>query len=1496
MKHIMISLLILSLAIGQTGGFESVEGVPEALGTWHNLYAKCNAPVDHFYLNSDPEYAFRQIDYAIENPFDFRSNFHLRVAKNEFGLNVWDDLNNFYSFHEYRIDMENDGIWEQNWTTDELTELVYDYPPVWDGYEQHTLRMQIRFSSILGEIFTVNQYFSINVFPDPQVFTDTAGNMLVQVPSGSCGQRKPILIVEGFDPLNKNYPSLYYNKVFDFLEDDLPQDEFIPFILNFQDGGADMRDNAQVVLDALESTAGLCPDSPLYLIGVSMGGVICRYALAEAEENGIDHRTSVFVSMDAPQQGANINYSLQEVIYQLEPEISEFVARCQEMLSSPAARQLLRQNIYDPPTLNGHGYEFNSFYDELNLLNGDGYPHQTVNLAVSNGAMTASYGSDMLTEPLVSMDAEALELAEMYANILSSAEDAGPGSLMENFKGTYWTLKEYLWINVIDFELVRHFDPVFIPTFSALDLRGVVFDGLDIASYDSSGFQNLIYQESGCYHGEFTELTRAGILEILLNTPTRVRVTNILDGEGVDGSQLQIIETGEIVSSGDTVILTVGHEYTIQPVEFEVPERQVMLNCWNHDPDILETRHTFLTDFATEPQQAVFADYVRMLFDDEMDNSYYIRNPWCVSNMNCSMPPFDHISDTEGDYLAYDVFMYQPDNLDLALPDYYLSTDALLHDPQLNLDYRFSSWGAFNPDHSPCPEGLLTFGNSSNPEECGVQFSPELVDYPGVYIKPDYEHKIMVIFGSPLQTHIVLEDPWHFDSGSQNFEFAEVELHNEAYPVFQDQYTIKAPGLICENGELHSFSHWIGSQVEIEDPDQRVTHIVFQGENASIEAVYNTETVILSESLNWVIPEDDWLEIEPGTVLAFADQSNLTIAGELDISGSESQPVIIQGADVTLSVFGTAILEFVEWDNFEGIDVQYTAFSGDFQVRSSTLTNGGSISVDGPDVPVPHFHDCQLENLESVSVIRGGHLEFSECEIDNVAEGISVLSGSRLIFTDTEMNSESVWAVNADESCVYLNQSSIRTLQNGVQFTGQGVLSLSHSKIQGADQYGFGLLLQTGRLAADYSEISGFCSGASIDVSDGLYQTASRLHHCTLAHNNTGFIWNALPADDHNHFPNEFNVDHTILTSFQNPYTAQNLGGDWLYNYPTIIGDGLDPMYQDPDNGNYTLQWGSPCIDAGDSDLYEIDNTEPDLGAYPYHQMLGDIIPDGEINILDITSVVDYLQGNVPLTENQIHCADTNYDGAVDILDIVIIADCAVVSCSYIGDVYLSNSNQSVRISSNIEETLSRSDDETVVIAMESESDIRGFQFEIEYDSESTILDSAALTPASSGFLLRTCETDPGVLDVLVYPVDDFQIPSGEHDVLELTFTGLERSSFSGKIDVKKPVVSGNRGLPLNILGMDPVIPETAELSAPFPNPFNPATRIAFSLPADGKISLAVYDLRGRLIAEIIPDGSWYPAGNHNIMLNGSGMASGMYFIQLSTESDVCSRKVLLLK
>jgi hypothetical protein len=83
------------------------------------------------------------------------------------------------------------------------------------------------------------------------------------------------------------------------------------------------------------------------------------------------------------------------------------------------------------------------------------------------------------------------------------------------------------------------------------------------------------------------------------------------------------------------------------------------------------------------------------------------------------------------------------------------------------------------------------------------------------------------------------------------------------------------------------------------------------------------------------------------------------------------------------------------------------------------------------------------------------------------------------------------------------------------------------------------------------------------------------------------------------------------------------------------------------------------------------------------------------------------------------------------------------------------------------------------------------------------------------------------------------------------------------------------------------------------PNPFNPSTVISFALAGPSKVHLAVYDVRGRLVATLVdaPLGK----GEHRFVWDGSAaaggpVASGVYFYRLITPAGVQTRKMVLLR
>lgn len=79
-----------------------------------------------------------------------------------------------------------------------------------------------------------------------------------------------------------------------------------------------------------------------------------------------------------------------------------------------------------------------------------------------------------------------------------------------------------------------------------------------------------------------------------------------------------------------------------------------------------------------------------------------------------------------------------------------------------------------------------------------------------------------------------------------------------------------------------------------------------------------------------------------------------------------------------------------------------------------------------------------------------------------------------------------------------------------------------------------------------------------------------------------------------------------------------------------------------------------------------------------------------------------------------------------------------------------------------------------------------------------------------------------------------------------------------------------------------------------YPNPFNPATVIRYSIPEGGNVSLKVYDILGREVAKLVNE--FQEAGTHSVEFNGSALSSGIYFYELRSGNNVMIKKMLMMK
>ncbi len=89
-------------------------------------------------------------------------------------------------------------------------------------------------------------------------------------------------------------------------------------------------------------------------------------------------------------------------------------------------------------------------------------------------------------------------------------------------------------------------------------------------------------------------------------------------------------------------------------------------------------------------------------------------------------------------------------------------------------------------------------------------------------------------------------------------------------------------------------------------------------------------------------------------------------------------------------------------------------------------------------------------------------------------------------------------------------------------------------------------------------------------------------------------------------------------------------------------------------------------------------------------------------------------------------------------------------------------------------------------------------------------------------------------------------------------------------------------------------LPNEFALYQSYPNPFNSRAIVRYDLPEATDVSLILYDTAGRTISELV--NGYRTAGSYSVAINGSGIASGIYFYRIQAGTYNQIRKTILLK
>jgi hypothetical protein len=89
-------------------------------------------------------------------------------------------------------------------------------------------------------------------------------------------------------------------------------------------------------------------------------------------------------------------------------------------------------------------------------------------------------------------------------------------------------------------------------------------------------------------------------------------------------------------------------------------------------------------------------------------------------------------------------------------------------------------------------------------------------------------------------------------------------------------------------------------------------------------------------------------------------------------------------------------------------------------------------------------------------------------------------------------------------------------------------------------------------------------------------------------------------------------------------------------------------------------------------------------------------------------------------------------------------------------------------------------------------------------------------------------------------------------------------------------------------------LPTQYFLSQNFPNPFNPITKIEFSIPKSGIVKIEIFDVLSRKVKELLNQDLSF--GSYAVDFDASDLSSGIYYYRLSTKEFIQMKKAVLLK
>ena len=250
--------------------------------------------------------------------------------------------------------------------------------------------------------------------------------------------------------------------------------------------------------------------------------------------------------------------------------------------------------------------------------------------------------------------------------------------------------------------------------------------------------------------------------------------------------------------------------------------------------------------------------------------------------------------------------------------------------------------------------------------------------------------------------------------------------------------------------------------------------------------------------------------------------------------------------------------------------------------------------------------------------------------------------------------------------------------------------------------------------------------------------------------------------------------------------------------------------------------------------------------------ILGDVNFDGNVDVQDIIMVVGIILDNIQPNDFQMYAADVNGDTEIDILDIISMLDIILGARQAFQPLIKGE----LKIRSGL-------------VSINTIGEVAGIQLFTrgDFKIKKHNLPSDWAFHHSNNIILMY---NQGGNQIIPEQLFEFE---GNMEIISNIITGWDAQRLEADIN-------------LNMQSFD--------LPDPYPNPFNPTINVVLNQNQNGPIKIIIYDIKGREL-KILFDGIMQP-GRSSFTWNASIYPTGIYFVKAISKHQKHVKKMMLVK